>query len=244
LNLEGKTILVTGASSGIGRAIAILLSSYGADVIVTGRNKENLSETLGKLTTSGSFAVEADLTAEMDVANLVGSIQHVDGVVFCAGIVEYLPVKFLTREKIDKTFNLNFVSQVLLTQALLKQKKVNNNSSLIYISSIAGKLGVAGTAMYASSKAALSGFVRVLAVELAGRKIRVNALSPGIVRTPMTSNSELAFTKEDLDNDEKKYPLGYGDVKDVANYAAFLLSDVSPWITGTDLILDGGFTLN
>lgn len=244
LNLKGKKILVTGASSGIGRGTCILLSKFGASLIITGRNKNNLNDTLRMLDARDHLVLDADLKVEENLVRLVESIDRVDGVVFCAGIVEYFPVKFLTREKIDNIFEINFISQVLLTQKLLKQKKINKGSSLIYISSISRKLGVAGTAMYASSKAALSSFVKVLAVELANQKIRVNAVSPGIIRTPMVEGSELAFAKEDLIDDEKKYPLGYGDVDDVANYVAFLLSDASPWITGSDLILDGGFTLN
>lgn len=222
----------------------MLLSSLGATLIITGRNRDNLNNTLQMLEPNNHAVVEANLTSEKDVDRIVEHVKQLDGVVFCAGIVEYFPVKFLTKEKIDKIFDLNFVSPVLLTQKLLRQKKVNKQSSLVYISSVSSKLGVAGTAAYAASKAALSAFARVLATELAGQKIRVNAVSPGIVKTPMTNDADLAISGDDMKEDEKRYPLGYGNTSDVANYVAFLLSDSSPWVTGSDLVMDGGFTLN
>jgi NAD(P)-dependent dehydrogenase (short-subunit alcohol dehydrogenase family) len=245
LELRDKRILITGASSGIGRGIAILLSKFGAGLIITGRDEARLNDTLNLLDNKDQHLVlKSDLESQEDLDKLMEHIDKIDGAVFCAGVVEYNPVKFLSREKINKIFNINFVSQVILTQLLLKQKRINKGASLVYISSVSSKLGVAGTAMYAASKAALSSFVKVLATELAGQKTRANALSPGIVRTPMTEGGGSAIAQEDLDEDEKKYPLGYGTIDDVANYVAFLLSDRSQWITGSDLVLDGGFTLN
>ncbi|MFB9845307.1 SDR family NAD(P)-dependent oxidoreductase [Mucilaginibacter ginsenosidivorans] len=245
LDLQGKKILVTGASSGIGKDIAILLSKLGARVIITGRDRERLNQTSALLGDKEMhLAIIADMDAEADIKALVEKIEKLNGAVFCAGIIEYSPVKFLSKEKINKVLSVNFVSQALLTQALLKEKKIERQSSLVYISSVSSKLGVAGTAAYAASKAALSAFAKVLATELAGQKIRVNSLSPGIVKTPMTEGADSAIAGDDMKEDEKKYPLGYGNTIDVANYVAFLLSDNSSWITGSDLVMDGGFTLN
>lgn len=243
MNLD-KTILVTGASSGIGKAIAILLSNNNFNVVITGRNQERLNDTFKALKPGNHKEVVSDLSLEDGLNELVTSTGVVHGIVFCAGAAEYLPIKFLTSEKIRKIFDINFESQVLLTQKMLKAKKVAKGGSLVYISSLSSKLGVAGTAMYAASKAALSSFAKVLATELAGQRIRVNAVSPGIIKTPMTQSENLGVSETDLKNDEEKYPLGHGNVDDVASYVAFLMSESSTWITGSDLVMDGGFTLN
>jgi NAD(P)-dependent dehydrogenase (short-subunit alcohol dehydrogenase family) len=243
-NLEGKKVLVTGASSGIGRGIALLLSNLGAQLVITGRNTLKLQECYNQLSGTGHAMVTADLILEEDLDTVVNSVDSLDGVVFCAGIIDYQPVKFVTKNKIAQIFDVNFNSPVLLTQKLLKHKKIKKQSSLVYISSLSSKLGIAGTSLYAASKAALSGFAKVLALELSGQKIRVNAISPGIIKTPMFETGELAITQEAMDEAEKAYPLGYGQVEDVSSYVAFLLSDNARWITGTDHILDGGFTLS
>lgn len=244
MNFEGKRFLVTGASSGIGRGISVLLASLGATLIITGRNAQNLQETFDALPQKDHLMILADVTVDEDLNKLTDAVGFVNGVVFCAGVIDYLPVKFLSYDKIHQIFSVNFTSQVLLTQRLLKAKKIKKESSIVYISSLSSKLGVAGTAMYAASKAALSSFSKVLATELAGQKIRVNAISPGIVKTPMTQSQDLGISETDLKNDEDKYPLGHGNVEDVASYVSFLLSDSSKWITGSDLVMDGGFTLN
>lgn len=244
INLEGKTILVTGASSGIGKSVAVLLSQLGATLVITGRDIERLEKCYHELSGEHHLMILADLIVDSGQADVVAGILQLDGAVFCAGVIDYQPVKFLTKQKIEKIFSINFDSPVLLTQKLLKGKKINKGSSLVYISSLSSKLGVGGTALYAASKAALSGFSKVLATELAGQKIRVNAVSPGIIKTPMVDDAELAVSKDTFDESEKNYPLGYGAPSDVSSYIAFLLSDSSGWITGTDQIIDGGFTLN
>lgn len=236
-NLLNKTILVTGGSSGIGKEIAIQCSNFGANVIIVGRDKERLTQTLNQLNQSSQMFI-CDLTQGENIINLVNLLPQLDGVVFCAGVVEYVPVKLLTQKKIDNIFNVNFNSQVLLTQYLLKNKKINLNSSLVYISSISSKIGVAGTAMYSSSKAALNTFAKVTASELASQKIRVNSICPGIILTPMGEHA-----KSVNNNIEKDYPLGLGSPIDIAGPCVFLLSDASKWITGTEIIVDGGLTL-
>lgn len=235
-DIKGKTILVTGASSGIGKEIAIQCSKEGANVIITGRDTTRLIETINNM--NGGVYHPCDLSDEDNIIKLISNLPNLDGVVFCAGIVEYLPIKFINKKKIQNTFSVNFDSQIILTQQLVKAKKLNNNSSLIYISSISSKLGVAGTAMYASSKAALNVFTKVIASELASQNIRANSICPGIVITPMGEKAQNMSTDV-----SKDYPLGLGQPIDIAGPCIFFLSDASKWITGTELIIDGGLTL-
>ena len=169
--------------------------------------------------------------------------QKFDGVVFNAGILEYAPVKFISEEKIKKIFDINFNSAVLLSQHLLKSKALNKKGSLVFISSISSKLGVGGTALYASSKAALGAFSKVVASEVAGQGIRSNSICPGIVSTPMTEQAKSVTSGSEMDEQAKAYPLGYGTTVDVSGLVVYLLSDASKWMTGSDLILDGGLTL-
>ena len=239
-DIAGKHILVTGASSGIGREVAIQLALAGATISVTGRSETKLLDTISNIDAATiSYFGAHDLTDDESIKQLVNNCDNLDGVVFCAGIAEYTPIKVLSSLKLQNTLNTNFISQVQLTTLLLKNRKLNVDSSLVYISSISSRKGVAATAAYASSKAALSAFVRVLATEVAKpNKIRVNSLCPGIVKTPM--GQMVADLVEDISAD---YPLGLGDTVDIANSCIFFLSDASKWITGTELVLDGGLTL-
>lgn len=242
-SLTRKTVLVTGASSGIGRQIAVTAAQMGAAVIITGRNKERLQETRAMIP-SGADCVIADLTNEDDISSLVNQLPKLNGIVFCAGVVEYIPAKFINAEKLNNVFAVNFNSQVMLTQQLIKNKKLEQASSLVYISSISALIGVPATGMYAASKAALNGFVKVIASELAGQKIRANAVCPGLVKTPLlTGAAESNLSADTFAAAEKQYPLGLGEPQDVAGAAVFLLSDAAKWITGTAMVLDGGFTL-
>jgi len=236
-NIEGKTILVTGASSGIGKEIAIQCANERANVIITGRDSNRLLETSNQMSFNNKQIV-CDLNNEDNITQLIQSLPELDGVVFCAGAVEFSPVRLINLKKINNLFSINFNSQVILTQQLLKYKKIKPNSSLVYISSISSKVGVVGTAIYASTKAALNAFVRVTASELSNQKIRVNSICPGTVITPM--GEKAVSMSEGIEN---IYPLGLGKPIDVAGPSIFLLSDASKWITGTELILDGGLTL-
>jgi NAD(P)-dependent dehydrogenase (short-subunit alcohol dehydrogenase family) len=236
-DIKNKVILITGASSGIGKELAIQCSKLGAKVIITGRNEERLKETISNSTNiEASYVV--DLLSEDNIVNLVQQFPQLDGVIFCAGVVEYSAIKSINYKRINNIMSINFDSQVLLTQQLIKNKKLNHSSSLIYISSIASKIGVIGTAMYASSKSALNAFVRVAASELSSQNIRVNSICPGIILTPMGENAQSMNN-----NIEKDYPLGLGTTKDIIGPCVFLLSEAGRWITGTEMILDGGLTL-
>ena len=239
--LEGKHILVTGASSGMGRVFCRMISNEGARVSLLARNEERLKETLSMMNGEGHKYCVCDLTDEEQMKATIGSLDAVDGVVFCAGINDFVPLKFVKREKLNRIFQTNYFSQVVLTQMLLKKKLIKKNASLVYISSLSSEIGVAGTLLYASSKAALNSAVRVIATELASQGIRANAICPGIVRTEMlgsTNIDEETFTKQADD-----YPLGLGTPEDVGYAVLFYLSDGSRWLTGNCMILDGGYSL-
>lgn len=236
-DLKDKVLLITGASSGLGKELAIQCAKLGAKVIITGRDKDRL-----KLTSSQSdniyLSIPSDLSLEEDITKLIQSLPTLDGVIFCAGVVDYAPVKLINSNRINNIMSINFNSQVLLTQQLIKQKKLNCNSSLVYISSIASKIGVAGTAIYAASKSALNAFVKVTATELSSQNIRVNSICPGIILTPMGEKAQNMN-----ENVHKDYPLGLGEPQDIVGPCVFLLSEAGRWVTGTELILDGGLTL-
>ncbi len=242
-SLSGKKILITGASSGIGRQIAITAAQMGAGVIISGRDKERLTGTKDMIA-SGAEIFVADLTKEEDIINLINDLPQLDGVVFSAGVIEYVPAKYINAEKLNKIFSINFNSPVLLTRQLIKNKKLEQGASLVYVSSISSMIGVPATGMYAASKAALNSFVKVVATELAGQKIRANSICPGLVKTPLLAGAaQKNISADSFTEAEKNYPLGLGEPQDVAAAAAFLLSGAARWITGTAMVIDGGFTL-
>lgn len=241
-SLKGKRILITGGSSGIGRQIAIDVATMGASVTIIARSKDKLAAVVAALPGQGHQYFSVDLTNENDLADFIKNAAPYDGVVFNAGIVEYAPVKFLSAEKIKKIFDTNFNGGVILSQQLVKNKLINKKGSLVFISSISSKIGVSGTALYASSKAALSAYTRVMASELAPQGTRANSISPGVIVTAMTGEAT-SLTAAEIDEKEKAYPLGYGEPEDVSALTIYLLSDASKWMTGSDLVIDGGLTL-
>lgn len=242
-NLQNKKILITGASSGIGKAIAIECSKMGANLVITGRNKENLNYTYSLLSEGEHIILKADLQDENDLSSMINSVPALDGIVHCAGIVNTQPFSFLTSNNLKNTFDVNFFAPVILTQQLLKQKKIHKEASIVFISSIAGSVVTyKGSSAYSASKSAINGIAKTMAIELAPKKIRVNCILPGMIRTELLNNIDA--TNEDLIEDEKKYPLrGYGSPKDVAFATIYFLSEASRWVTGASLVLDGGFTL-
>lgn len=242
-SLEGKSILITGASSGIGRATAIICAQLGARLVITGRDENRLHNTLIDLEGKEHKLVICDLTNPEQVNQLVKSIDSLNGIVYCAGTQETCITKMLTEERIHHVINTNFTSVALLNAAILSQKKIAKGASVVLVSSAAAHyVSEIGNAAYSASKGAVSAFGRVLAMELAPRKIRVNMVAPAMVKTPIMDKFDIS--PELFLEDEKKYPLGYGEPEDVANTIVFLLSEASRWMTGSEILLDGGLTLH
>ena len=240
-DLKGKTVLITGASSGLGRQTAITVSEYGGKVIITGRDPDRLEETYRSLHGEGHMQFLADLTFQPDMDRLVTELPMLNGLVLSTGISELSPARFLTREIIDRTFRISFDASVLLTAGILSKKKLEkSNSSIVFISSISTRYPFVGGAMYISAKAALEAYAHVLALELASRGTRVNCISPAFVRTPMLDETAENFSREVVDKIEQRQLLGLGDPVDVANTIVYYLADASKWVTGTNLILGGG----
>lgn len=242
-SLKGKCILITGASSGIGKATAIECSKMGANVFIIGRNENSLDETFGLLTGDNHRKFVVDLIVESELNEFCDKLPQIDGLVNVAGMVKTLPFKFINRIDLDNILNINFIAPVILSQKLVKAKKINKQGSVVFISSIDGpEIAHIGNSMYAASKGAVSAIIRTMALELAQKRIRVNGVLPGMIETPLI-NSE-SITKDQLELDRNKYPLKrYGKPEEVAYAVIYLLSDTSTWITGTNLIIDGGFTL-
>lgn len=244
-SLEGKTILVTGASSGIGQTTAIECSKLGAKVVITGRNAERLQETYAQLEGDGHIQLLAELADQASVEKLVTDCPELNGVVLCAGKGMTLPFQFCDREKFDSIFNVNFFAPVELLRLLTKKKKLSKMSSTVFVASIGGTPGgriSPGNDIYGASKAALISMMKFAAKELAPKKIRVNAVNPGMTNTPLIRLGSL--TEEQKNADMQQYPLKrYGEPTDVAHGVIYLLSDASSWVTGHALVIDGGITI-
>ena len=242
-SLAGKTILVTGASSGIGQETALACARMGAAVVITGRNQERLQETYDRLETTSRTQILADMTCQEDVDRLVAALPPLDGAVLCAGNSTTLPLQFGTREKFDEMFDVNFFAPIELLRLIYKKKVLNKGASVVLLASIGGTHSfMPGNGVYGASKAALNSVMKYAAREYASRKVRVNSICPGMVDTPLIHRGTI--TEEQLAEDAKRYPLGrYGQPADIANGALYLLSDASSWLTGHDLVIDGGFSI-
>lgn len=243
-NLTDKIILVTGASSGIGRATAIECSKLGAKLIITARNEERLTETLNALEGEGHQMFLADLSETSNIEELVSQLPKIDGFSCNAGVAITQPIGFYKEEEIERVFKTNTFSMMMLTKFLVKKKKLNKGASIVYTASI-GNVYSAGIAngIYGASKCAIDGFMRTAALELAPKGIRCNSINPGMVQTAIVGTNG-RITAEQFEEDKKKYPLGrYGQPEDIAWAIIYLLSDASSWMTGTALKIDGGVTL-
>lgn len=241
-SLEGKTILVTGASSGIGRQTAIECSKMGATLVIAGRNQERLDDTLSSLEGEGHLTFVGDLTENSSMEALMEMLPPLNGIFFCAGVSDTTPVKFIDEEKIERVFSINIKSPMILTKWLVKKKKIQPGASLVYMSSFGAEVITPGLGIYAASKGAVNSFMRTVATELSARKIRANSIMPMMVKTELIETLD-SLSKEDIEKDEAKYPLGYGKPEDIAFAAIYLLSDASKWITGSIIKMDGGSTL-
>lgn len=241
--LEGKTILITGASSGIGRASAIECSKLGANLIITGRNADRLAETETQLFGGGHLQLVADLSKENDRNVLVESAPNLDGLVHCAGISGHCLFNYLNEGQVHEMFSINYFAPAFLTKGLLKSKKINRSASIVFMTSTSGILSsYVGGSLYSSTKGAINGLIKGMAIDLAPKKIRVNSVMAAMVETPIMNSGEI--TEEQFHEDMNKYPLKrYGKPEEIAYAIIYLLSDASSWTTGTNLLLDGGRTV-
>ena len=242
-SLEGKTILVTGASSGIGKATAIECSKLGARVIITGRDEARLQQTLSSLEGEGHVVIAAGLGEDDGIRFLVERVPVLNGIVHAAGISDTVLFQFLNKERLENIFNINFFAPVVLSQLLLKKKLLRKGGSIVFLSSIDGPITAhIGNSMYSATKGALSAMMRNMSIELASKGIRVNAVLPGMTETPLIHNDDI--TQEQLNKDMELYPLKrYADPREIAWAIIYLLSDASTFTIGANLVVDGGFTV-
>lgn len=242
-SLEGKTILVTGASSGIGKATAIECSKLGARVIITGRDEARLQQTLSSLEGEGHVVIAAGLGEDDGIRFLVERVPVLNGIVHAAGISDTVLFQFLKKERLENIFNINFFAPVVLSQLLLKKKLLRKGGSIVFLSSIDGSITAhIGNSMYSATKGALSAMMRNMSIELASKGIRVNAVLPGMTETPLIHNDDI--TQEQLNKDMELYPLKrYADPREIAWAIIYLLSDASTFTIGANLVVDGGFTV-
>ena len=242
-SLEGKTILVTGASSGIGRATAIACSQMGAVVVVTGRNELRLQETLDALEGSGHQMIVADIANDDQIDYLVDQIPAINGLVNNAGITETCPTQFIKRDKLNRVMEVNTIAPILLTQRILKKKKLGKGGSIVFTCSISGTCVCGGgNVLYSASKGAIHGFMKNAALDLAHKGIRVNDVCPGMIDTHILDAGTIS--EEQLEIEAQRYPMKrFGKPEEVAYGIIYLLSDASSFVTGSSIVIDGGFTL-
>ena len=244
-SLTGKTVLVTGAGSGIGRATAVECSRMGARVILVDINGEALEETMAQLEKQENHHLSyvVDLCDEDAIDALVKDIPVIDGCSNNAGITKLVPLQFIGTEDLERIHRVNLIAPILLTKYLVKRKKIAKGGSIVFTASAGGVfVASVGNAIYATSKCGVDGYMRTAALELAPKGIRCNSVNPGMVETPLINRGQV--TAEQHEKDKENYPLGrYGKPEDVAYATIYLLSDASSWMTGTALKIDGGLTL-
>lgn len=242
-SVENKTILVTGAASGMGKATAITCAQMGAIVIVADYNYDGLQNTLSELEGDGHIGFQVNLADDSSWLDLLDNMPSVDGIANCAGIANMNPFTFVSDEELHKVFSVNFYGPVMLVNKILKKKKLNKCGSVVFVASVDGpKIVHAGNSVYSASKNALVGMARNMAIDLAGKKIRVNCVLPGTTDTPLIRTTNV--TEESLAETAKTFPLKrFGTPQDMANAIIYLLSDASSFVTGTELVVDGGYSI-
>jgi len=247
LDLTGKTILVTGASSGIGRETAVILSQLGAGVVLSGRNVERLNDTKTMLS-EGAHSIEPfdlDNTGQIPVwlQTVAAKAGGLHGMVHCSGVASRMPVRFMTIQQAEALMRANWTSAWALAKGF-RQKRVfaGTDGRIVFVSSISALAGQVGATAYASTKGAILSLTRSLAVEFCAEGIHVNAVLPGLVQTEMAEAMSKELTPDQFQTLVAKHPLGLGQPRDVAYAIAFLLAETSRWITGSVLTVDGGYT--
>ncbi len=246
MNLSGKSIVVTGASSGIGKGIAIILSKLGADVIMVARNSDRLRETYDELEPGRHCYYGTDLNDLGAIEGLIDNICRdglkLNGLVHSAGISLTMPLQYLKSSDLSSIMSVNFLSFVELVKQFSRRKNNDNGGSVVAISSISSRVGARGLTAYSASKGALESAIRSMALDLSAKKIRINSVAPGMIQTQMYEGLREIVNNKDFEAElKKRQVLGLGKPEDVAYAAAFLLSDASRFITGTSMIVDGGY---
>jgi NAD(P)-dependent dehydrogenase (short-subunit alcohol dehydrogenase family) len=246
MDLSGRSVLITGASSGIGRETALLLSQLNARVVLVGRNRERLEAACQRLQGTGHRVEPFDLAALAEIPRwmkaLTASTGPLHGLVHSAGIHDLVPLRVLSPAKLEELLKINVSTAVMLAKAFCQKGCHQEGGSVVFLSSVAGLAGGTGLAAYAASKGALLGLAKSLAMELAREKIRVNCVAPALVKTEMLARMQQSLTPEQFAALEAQHPLGLGTPRDVAHAIAFLLADTARWITGTTLVVNGGYT--
>jgi NAD(P)-dependent dehydrogenase (short-subunit alcohol dehydrogenase family) len=246
-SLEGKTVLVTGASSGIGRQCAVDCAAAGARVVLVGRNQERLEETLAQMEPHGHVSYSFDLNRLNEIQQLAEQVTEevgaLDGLVHAAGVECTKPFKLLTPEDYESILRVNAISGLELARQCTVKKRFNKSGGVIFIASITANIARPGLTAYSASKGALVSAARVMAVELAKRNIRVNTISPGTILTPLMQNYLGSLDEDQRTKRVNGFPLGLGETTDISHAVIFLLSEASRWITGQNLVIDGGYTI-
>lgn len=241
-SLEGKTLLVTGASSGIGRGICIDCAKMGAKVHLMARNEERLKDTLSQMEGEGHEIHFADLCCTDEINALVDSLPVMDGVVLCAGIIKTMPVKNINEDAITEIFNANIMGDIKICSRLLKKKKLSRGASVVFISSVSTFNVKVGNSLYSATKGAVNSFAKAMALEVSKQEMRVNCIQPGFVPSSILSSGAIE-EDEFLKFYAERHPLGFGTPTDIANGCIYLLSDAARWVTGSIFTIDGGYTL-
>ena len=246
MDLGGTTVLVTGASSGIGRETAILLSSLNARVVLTGRDRGRLQETLARLDGQGHRVASFDFNRPEGIDDWIRSVTSeagpLNGLVHAAGMEFVSPIKFVRLKDAEEVLKINLLSSIMLARAFTRKACCAGPGSVVFLSSVRGTNGSPAMSVYGASKAALIGLAKSLAMELAPRQIRVNCVAAGAVHTEMLARSRDLASPEEFQALERAHPLGFGTARDVAHAVAFLLADTGRWITGSTLAVDGGYS--
>lgn len=246
MDLSGKNILVTGASSGIGKGIAILLSQVGANVIMAARNEERLKESLNALEPGNHSYYMIDLNNLNEIEGMLDKVcsdgRKLNGIVHSAGISRTIPIQYLKMDDLKNIMSINFYSFMELVKHFSKRKYNENGGSIVAVSSISSQVGARGLSAYCASKGALDSAIRSMALELAPKNIRINSVAPGMIKTQIYDGLIELVNNKDFETDLKKRQImGLGEPEDVASATAFLLSDASKFITGTSMVVDGGY---